>query len=185
MPNMQKILAEEIRRLARKELKAALAPLAKQNKALKEQLADQAKRLKELSKAVAAAAAAPKVVSAPAAKETPAPQPAGKKAPKRHFRPADLVAFRKKHAFSQRIVAKLLSTSLVTVTNWENGHAVPRPALLAKSNALRKMGKRQLLKLIPDETKKVSRKPRFAKAGAPAAKPAVPAPEKENPVPAP
>jgi len=176
MPNMQKVLAEEIRRLARKELKAALVPLAKQNKALKEQIAAQAKRIKELSKAVAAASAPAKAAPAPAAKETPAAKPVGKKAPKRAFRPADLVAFRKKHSFSQRIVAKLLSTSLVTVTNWENGHAVPRPGMLAKINALRKMGKRQLLKLIPDETKKTARKPRFAKAAAPAAAPAVPAP---------
>ena len=174
MSNIQKILAGEIRRLARKEIKAAVAPLAQQNKAMKEQLAAQAKLLKELSKAVAAASVPAK--AAPAAKETPSEQPAAKKAAKRRFRPADLVAFRKKHAFSQRIVAKLLSTSLVTVTNWENGHAVPRPAMLGKINALRKMGKRQLLKLIPDDAKKTGRKPRFDKAAAPAAKPAAPAP---------
>jgi DNA-binding transcriptional regulator YiaG len=173
MSNIQKILAGEIRRLARKEIKAAVAPLAQQNKAMKEQLAAQAKLLKELSKAVASASAPAK--AAPAAKETPSGQPVAKKTARRHFRPSDLVAFRKKHAFSQRIVAKLLSTSLVTVTNWENGHAVPRPAMLAKINALRKMGKRQLLKLIPDETKKTARKPRFAKAAAPAAAPAIPA----------
>lgn len=173
MSNIQKILAGEIRRLARKEIKAAIAPLAQQNKAMKEQLAAQAKLLKELSKAVASASAPAK--AAPAAKETPAEQLAAKKASKRRFRPSDLVAFRKKYAFSQRIVAKLLSTSLVTVTNWENGHAVPRPAMLAKINALRKMGKRQLLKLVPEETKKAARKPRFPKTAAPAAAPAVPA----------
>ena len=181
MPNMQKILTEEIRRLARKELKAALAPLAKQNKALKAQLVEQAKSIKELSKAVVATSA-PAKSPAPAAKEIPAAQPTGKKAVQRRFRPSDLVAFRKKHAFSQRIVAKLLSTSLVTVTNWENGHAVPRPAMLAKINALRKMGKRQLLKLVPEETKKAARKPRFSKTAAPAAAPALPAPA---PAPAP
>lgn len=180
MPNMQKILAEEIRRLARKELKAALAPLTKQNKAFKEQIAAQAKRIKELSKALAAAPAPVKTAPAPLAGETPEPK-AGKKAHKRAFRPADLVAFRKKHSFSQRIVAKLLSTSMVTVTNWENGHSVPRPAMLAKINALRKMGKRKLLKLLPDETKKNSRKPRFPKAGTPAEKPSVPAAGQKTP----
>lgn len=185
MPNMQKILAEEIRRLARKELKAALAPLAKQNKILKEQLAAHSKRIKELSKFAATVSLSSHAISAPDAKETPTAQSEEKKFPKRHFRPSDLVAFRKKHAFSQRIVAKLLSTSLVTVTNWENGHAVPRPAMLAKINELRKMGKRKLLKLLPEDAKKTARKPRFAKSTLPTAKPATQVPEQDSSDPAP
>lgn len=174
MPNMQKILNEEIRRLARKEIKAAVAPLAQQNKVLKGQLAKQAKLLKELSKAVASIPAQAK--PAPAAPADA--KPAAKKSAKRSFRPSVLVAFRKKHSLSQRAVAQLLSTSLVSVTNWENGHAVPRPAMLEKIAALRKMGKRELVKLLPADAKKSTRKPRVAKkakSAQPAAKPA-PAP---------
>lgn len=180
MPNMQKILNEEIRRLARKEIKAALAPLAKQNKALKEQLAAQAKLVKELSKAVAAVPAPAKPEAKPAA--APAGKPEGKKAAKRAFRPAALVAFRKKFSLSQRAVAQLLSTSLVSVTNWENGHAVPRPKMLEQINALRKLGKRELLKRLPAGAKATRRKPRAAKPAAPAPAPA-PAPEAPAPAP--
>ena len=174
MPNMQKVLNEEIRRLARKEIKAAVAPLAQQNKVLKEQLAKQTKLVKELAKAVAAIPVQPK--PAPAASADA--KPAAKKG-KRSFRPAILVAFRKKHSLSQRAVSQLLSTSLVSVTNWENGHAVPRPAMVEKIAALRKMGKRELVKLLPADAKKAGRKPRVAKkakSAQPAAKLAAPAP---------
>lgn len=175
---MQKVLNEEIRRLARKEIKSAVAPLAQQNKVLKAQLAKQAKLIKELAKAVASIPSQAK--PAPAAPAAPADaKSASKKSVKRSFRPAVLVAFRKKHSLSQRAVAQLLSTSLVSVTNWENGHAVPRPAMLGKIAALRKMGKRELVKLLPADAKKASRKPRVAKkakSAQPAAKPAAPAP---------
>lgn len=172
---MQKVLNEEIRRLARKEIKSAVAPLAQQNKVLKAQLAKQAKLIKELAKAVASIPSQAKPVPAAPADA----KPATKKSVKRSFRPAVLVAFRKKHSLSQRAVAQLLSTSLVSVTNWENGHAVPRPAMLGKIAALRKMGKRELVKLLPADAKKTSRKPRVAKkakSAQPAAKPAAPAP---------
>ena len=162
MSNVQKVLAAEIRRLARKEIKAAFLPLAKQNKLLKQELARQAKLLKELSKP---APAAPKPAAPAPADEKPA-----RKAPKRAFRPAALVAFRKKFSLSQRSVAQLLSTSLVSVTNWENGHAVPRDRMLDKINALRKLGKRELAKLLPEDARKPRRKARIAP------KPAAPAP---------
>ena len=157
MSNMQKIFAEEIRRLARKEIKAALAPWIQQNKTLKQQLARQNQMIKMLSKNAAQSAR----TSPAAGLEDSQTAQTGKdassgqsKSRKPIFRPAHLVAFRKKFSLSQKTLAKLLSVSLVSVTNWENGHSVPRMAMTAKINALRKMGKRKLTALLPEDARK-------------------------------
>ncbi len=177
MSNMQKIFAEEIRRLARKEIKAALAPWIQQNKMLKQQLAKQNQMLKTLSKNAAksapvSAAGLADSQTAPTGKDASSGQ---SKSRKPVFRPAQLVAFRKKFSLSQKTLAKLLSVSLVSVTNWENGHSVPRMAMTAKINELRKMGKRKLTALLPEN----ARKPRGK-----AKKTAVPPPRKPESAPA-
>jgi len=61
-------------------------------------------------------------------------------------------------------LAKLLSVSLVSVTNWENGHSVPRMAMLEKIGALRKLGKRKLTAMLPEDARKPGRKAKKAAA---------------------
>jgi transcriptional regulator with XRE-family HTH domain len=169
MANIQKALNEEIRRLARKEIKAAVAPLQAKVAALRATVAEQAKRLAALERA------APEPSPADAPKPgAPAPAATGKL----RFSPKALTAFRKKFNLSQRMVAKLLGTSLVSVNKWESGSAKPRQVWIAKFNDLRKKGLKEIKALLPDEPSlKKAPKAHKPPQAAPAPQPAEAAPE--------
>ena len=191
MPDFKQTFQEEVRRLARKELKALDEKIAEQKKTINALL----KRVNELEKKQAVpAAAAVKSAAAPAEEE---------KGRKIRFSAKSLQKFRKKYAISQKALAALLEVTPFTVSHWEIGKNRPRTAQIAAFYSLMKLGKRKLYALIAEkapgelpETKKKAksagkkkaaaapkkrvRKSAAKKAKAPAAKAApAPAPEKK------
>ena len=191
MPDFKQTFQEEVRRLARKELKALDEKIAEQKKTINALL----KRVNELEKKQAAPAAAVKSAAAPAEED---------KGRKIRFSAKSLQKFRKKYAISQKALAALLEVTPFTVSHWEIGKNRPRTAQIAAFYALMKLGKRKLYALIAEkapgelpETKKKAksagkkkaaaaapkkrvRKSAAKKAKAPAAKAApAPAPEKK------
>ena len=109
MPDFKLSFQEEVRRLARKEVKAASETLAAQQKNIRELT----KRIDALEKKQAAA-----VVPALAVAESkPAEVPADTR--KARFSPKSLVKFRKKYAISQKALAMLLDVTPFTVSHWE------------------------------------------------------------------
>ena len=183
MPDFKQTFQDEVRRLARKELKALDEKISEQKKTINALL----KRVNELEKKQAApAAAAVKSAAAPAEEE---------KGRKLRFSAKSLPKFRKKYAISQKALAALLEVTPFTVSHWEIGKNRPRPNQIEAFSALAKLGKRKLYALVaekaPEElpaqkpaAKKKSAAPakRGRKSAEKKAEPAVKAVKAEKPV---
>ncbi len=142
MPDFKQTFQDEVRRLARKELKAFEAKINEQKKTI----SALTKRVNELEKKQAAAPAAFK----PAAEAVQAAAPAadGRKA---RFSPKSLVKFRKKYSLSQKALAILLGVTPFTVSHWEIGKNRPRTNQIEAFSALAKLGKRKVLALVAEK----------------------------------
>ena len=141
MPDFKQTFQDEVRRLARKELKALDAKIGEQKKTIAALL----KRVNELEKKQAAPAAP---VAAEKKQEIPAQDGKGRKA---RFSPKSLVKFRKKYSLSQKALAKLLDVTQFTVSHWEIGKNRPRPNQIEAFSALTKLGKRKLFALVTEK----------------------------------
>ena len=142
MPDFKQTFQDEVRRLARKELKAFEAKINEQKKTI----SALTKRVNELEKKQAAAPASFK----PAAESVQAVAPAadGRKA---RFSPKSLVKFRKKYSLSQKALAILLGVTPFTVSHWEIGKNRPRTVQIEAFSALTKLGKRKVLALVAEK----------------------------------
>ena len=139
MPDFKQTFQEEVRRLARKELKALDEKIAEQKKTISALL----KRVNDLEKKQAApAVAAAKATAAPVEEE---------KGRKIRFSAKSLQKFRKKYAISQKALAALLDVTPFTVSHWEIGKNRPRTAQIAAFYALMKLGKRKLYALLQEK----------------------------------
>lgn len=162
MPDIKSVLNDEIRRLARKELKVAIQPFQAQLAALKKTVSEQAKLIKELSKGFAVAARKAK-------SETAAEQDGeAVETNSKQFRltPERIVKLRQKLGLTQGQFAALLEVNPLSVSNWELGKAVPRESGKQKIAALRGLGKRGLKVMLAEKGIAVApskRKPRTPK----------------------
>ena len=144
MPNVQQVLGEEIRRLAKKEAKAAIEELKDQISAMKKTIAEQGKLLKELAKLANKTAAIvippeePKDENADEDKEAKAVRVSAER----------IIKWRKKIGVSQTQYAKLLGVSHLSVNHWESGKTEPREAQKQRIVELRDMGRRELKALV-------------------------------------
>lgn len=175
MPDFKQTFQEEVRRLARKELKALDEKINEQKKTINALQ----KRISELEKSQASAAT--KTAAAEKVQEAPAQE--GRKV---RFSPKSLVKFRKKFSLSQKALAILLGVTPFTVSHWEIGKNRPRTVQIEAFNALTKLGKRKLIALVAEKAPgelPVQKKAKAAKAGKPAASSALvaaPAPAKKR-----
>ena len=142
MPNVQQVLGEEIRRLAKKEARAAIEDLKEQISALKKTVSEQGKLLKELSKLTNKTAS---IVLPP---ETPKPEVSPEEMKAVRVSPERIAKWRKNIGVSQTQFAKLLGVSHLSVNHWESGKTEPREAQKQRIVELRDMGKRELKALI-------------------------------------
>jgi DNA-binding transcriptional regulator YiaG len=141
MPDLKQVFAQEISRLARKELKKQSLPLVQANAKLRQELAEIKKSLKALEKAIAVGAAAAPAPAAPAAAKADAEQ---KPAKKHRFSSKGLHSYREKLHLAQAQLAKLIGVSTRTVCLWEAGKSAPQAKQLEKIYSLRALGKRAL-----------------------------------------
>ena len=112
MPNVQQVLGEEIRRLAKKEARAAIEDLKEQISALKKTVSEQGKLLKELSKLTNKTAA---IVLPP---EAPKPEVSPEEMKAVRVSPERIAKWRKNIGVSQTQFAKLLGVSHLSVNHW-------------------------------------------------------------------
>ena len=133
MPDIKQVLSDEIRRLARKELKAALLPLAKQLGDQRKVIAELKKELNLLKNNISAAEC--KSVSPVVEQE---------ESKKLRLTPAGIVKIRTKLKLSQSKFAALVGVSGHTVSLWEVGKVAPRANAKAAICALRTIGKKEL-----------------------------------------
>lgn len=137
--DIKQALYDEIRRLARKEIKAALAPAQETISALKKQVAEQKKQIAALEKRCAAVepeTSAP-AVAVPADDEKPV-----------RLNAAGILRLRTKLGLTQGEFAKVLGVAMHTVSVWEQGRRTPRRAHKVRICALRGIGKRELKKML-------------------------------------
>ena len=133
MPDIKQVLNDEIRRLARKELKAAVQPLIKQISEQRKIIAELRKELKNLSKSISVAE-----------QKTVAPVVDQEESKKLRLTPAGIVKIRTKLKLSQSKLAALVGVSGHTVSLWEVGKVAPRANAKAAICALRTIGKKEL-----------------------------------------
>ncbi len=139
MPNLAGVLKDEVRRLARKEIKAELTATKKASAqyrrdiaALKRQLRDQAKQITSLERANRKGGGADSEGTAAAAR----------------FSPKWLQAHRERLELSAADYAALMGVSAQTVYNWEKGKTRPQPQQLQAWSAVRGLGKREAWKRL-------------------------------------
>ena len=144
MPDFKSTFQDEVRRLARKELKAFEAKINEQKKTI----SALTKRVNELEKKQAAAVKSAAVKPAAEALQAAAPAADGRKA---RFSPKSLVKFRKKYFLSQKALAILLGVTPFTVSHWEIGKNRPRTNQIEAFSALAKLGKRKVLALVAEK----------------------------------
>ena len=142
MPDFKSTFQDEVRRLARKELKVLEAKISEQKKTI----SALTKRINELEKKQGVAPAA--VKTAAESVQAAAPAAEGRKA---RFSPKSLVKFRKKYSLSQKALAVLLGVTPFTVSHWEIGQNRPRTNQIEAFSALAKLGKRKVLALVAEK----------------------------------
>ena len=152
MPNIAVVLKEEIRRLARREIKAAIAGLRKDNARLKRTAAEHKRRLAELEKAHERLLSR----AAPPGAQAAAVRP--DELEKARVTGGMIKRLRKRLAISQADLAKLLGVSAQSVYQWEKkaGRLTLRGNTKAAIVEVRKLGKREVkrrLEELPESTK--------------------------------
>ena len=141
MPNLARVLKDEIRRLARKETKAELAGTKKASAqyrrdiaTLKRQLRDQAKQITALERANRRAGQAGSPDTSSTAR----------------FSPKWLKAHRERLELAAADYAALIGVSAQTIYNWEKGTTRPQPQQLEAWSAVRRLGKREAWKRLDE-----------------------------------
>src|SRR5664279_2899626 len=140
MPNLSQAIKEEIVRLSRKEVKAAVNPVRKANFTLKLTVAELKRKVSALESANKNLLKAVK----PAAKQI-----APEELEKARFTAGTIKKLREKLGASQGTFAKFLGVSVNTVNNMEHkaGRLRLRPGTLAGLLAARKLKKRDFQKM--------------------------------------
>ena len=134
MPDFKHALSEEIRRIARKEIKQMLTPVLAKMSEMRKTISAQEKTIREMQKRDFAS-------TAPA--ETPAVEKtAVAKIPR--ITQARIVKLREKLGLSQAEFSKLLGISLSTISHWETGKTAPRLEQKIRLAEIRDMGKHEL-----------------------------------------
>ena len=146
MANIQQILNDEIRRLARKEVITLEKELKSQLVELRKTVAAQNRRIKELEKALPLQAAPAKNSESTAAAEEV-----------KSFRvtPERIIKWRQSMGLKRAQYARLLGVSPLSVAHWEQGSSTPREAQKKRIAELRDMGKRELTRLCAEKSIKL------------------------------
>ncbi len=132
MANLATVLKEEIRRLARKEVRAELQPLRQAVTKQRKTIAALRRELKVATKQLARAERAP-------GKKAPAADPTNTL----RFSAKGLSSHRARLGISAADFATLVGVSPLTIYNWEKGKTKPQTAQLEKLASVRGLGKRE------------------------------------------
>ena len=157
MPNIASVLREEIRRLAKKEIKAqvsttrkAVVQYRRDIAKLKRLLGQQEREITHLKRQTRQQRDQPQTEEEP---------PEGVRYSARSVR-----AQRKRLGLSADAYGKLVGVSGLTIYNWEHEKARPRKAQLAALVAVRGIGKREALRKLAELEQQAAKKRPAAKA---------------------
>ncbi len=154
MTTLAVALKDEIRRLARKEIKTHVGPTAQAVAQFRREIARLKRQSRDYERKLA-------FLEAQERKRLGQPAPANGADDTSRFSARSVKAQRRRTGLSAADYAKLVGVSGLTVYNWENGKSRPRKEQLAALIALRGIGKRQALaklELLTAATKKPTTK---------------------------
>jgi DNA-binding XRE family transcriptional regulator len=138
MPNVNAVINEQIRRLARREIRANTRTVKKATSAYRHAIADLRKQIASLTKRLAYIERQPGGGSQAGAADLAGPEDHTR------FRAVGVKAHRAKLGLSAKEYGKLVGVSALTVYHWEQGKSRPRnKATAAKWLAIRGMGKKE------------------------------------------
>ncbi len=145
MPDIKSLMNDEIRRLAKKEMKQVVEPMREQLAAMRKSLVEQAARIHALEKGLNARPAATAVAVTEDDEIISRPQPAGYSS---RITPNKIRRIRKKLGLSQPQFAKLLGVTFFSISHWEIGKTTPRAKSIRGIYELLSMGKRDVYKRL-------------------------------------
>ncbi|MFC1451796.1 helix-turn-helix domain-containing protein [Verrucomicrobiota bacterium] len=156
MPNIAKVLKDEITRLAKREAKAAIAQVRRDNIALKKTAADLKRRTAQLERANRL------LVAAENKRRKEMPEVAPEEARAVRLTSKGIRSLRSRFGFSQAAFAKLLGTTPQSVYMWEKkgGALNLRDNMRASVLSVRGIGAKEAserLRVIEEENKKTAR----------------------------
>ena len=138
MPDIKTVFSDEVRRLAKKEIKLAVAPLVKTVIEQRRMISDLKKRIAALEKNIVTAAAVSDDNTVDTSKN------------KLRLNAAGIIRVRNKLKLTQSEFAKLLNVSTHTVSIWELGKSSPRQDARTAICALRTVGKREIKRRLAE-----------------------------------
>ena len=142
MPNIVAVLKDEIRRLAKREIKAATG-------STKQAVAQYRRDIAKLKRLVQAQQKEVAFLKAQERKRLGQPQIKDEEELEGvRFSARSVLAQRQRLGLSQADYAKLVGVSPMTIYNWESGNSRPRSEQLAALVAVRKLGKREAVKKL-------------------------------------
>lgn len=165
MADFKQVFAEEIRRLARKEIKVAMETMQKTLANQRQQIVELRRQLRDLEKSKTAVGTAAKVEKVAADDKKVSRRITGRR----------IVAMRNKMGLSQAQFAELLGVSLSSIVNWEKDKRTPRASQKEQIAGLRLLGKREIAKRLEASGMPVKAVARKRKAAAAREVEAVPA----------
>ena len=136
MTTLAVALKEEIRRLARKEIKASTGATSQAVAQFRREIAKLKRQSRELERKLA-------FLEAQERKRLGMPEPANGADDGARFSARSVKAQRRRTGLSATNYGKLVGVSGLTVYNWEHGKSRPRKEQLASLLAVRGLGKRQ------------------------------------------
>ncbi len=153
MSDIQKVLREEISRLARKEVKSEIESLKKASSQQRSTIAELRRQIDGLERQIKQLA---KQVNSgkPVSKAKDAIEADGE--PPRRFSAKRLAAHRAKLGLSAAAYGKLVSVSGQTVYNWEQGSARPRPPQLQALVAVRGVSRSAADELLVEQAEQAA-----------------------------
>jgi len=140
MPNVAVVLRNEIRRLARKEIREHVEPLKKTNSELRKSVSALKGEVSSLQRALR--------YLEKQEKRRLVAEPKEDAAEGVRFSPKWVFADRKRLGFSAVNYAKLVGVAHLTIYNWEKGKSKPRAKQLAAWAEVRGIGKREALRRL-------------------------------------
>ena len=156
MANLAVALKEEIRRLARKEIRTQTGATARAVAQYRREIAKLKRQMREHEKKIA-------FLEAQEHKAIGRPESVGDNNSAARFSARSVKAQRRRTGLSAADYASLVGVSPLTIYNWEQGKSRPRQEQLKSLVALRGLGKREAqgkLKLVTAEKKTVATKSR-------------------------
>lgn len=138
MSDIKKVLAEEIRRLAKKEINLAVEPLLAKITALRKQVSKLSKQCVSV------------VAGKPGRPKTSNPDAQNNSDQKVRLNAAGIRRIREKLNVTQDAFAKILGVSKPALCTWEYGKCSPNSKTKEKIASLRKMSRLQLKKMMDE-----------------------------------